>query len=350
MRMPCGGRAIMIVLAVLVALWGTPLQSQTVESYYRGRTLSLVISFAPGGLNDYAGRLVARHLGRFVPGQPTIIAQNMGGAGGLVAANNLYNVAARDGSVLGQLDRSVAQSGLRGAANVKFDPLRFTWLGSLSTYRDEAYVVWLNSAHAVTSLAQLAKASEPVKIGVVTGGTNNQIAKIARDVLGLNIQIIAGYPGGAALWLAFLKGEIDGQPLGITSVKVERPELWASRAVRGLVAFGTTERLPALPDVPTARELVASDAMRRDLVEFAELPFFTSQPFVMPPDVPAARAQALQRAFMSMVGDPEFIAEAARMRVELSPTDAECIMDRLKAAAAMPREVVAAFNRIVDAQ
>jgi tripartite-type tricarboxylate transporter receptor subunit TctC len=103
-----------------------PAAAQSVEQFYKGRTLTLVISFGPGGLNDIAGRLVAQHLPRFIPGQPRIIVQNMPGAGGLVAANHLFNTAPQDGSVFVQLDRSVAQSGIRGAANVKFDPLKFT--------------------------------------------------------------------------------------------------------------------------------------------------------------------------------------------------------------------------------
>ena len=295
-----------------------------------------------------AGRLLARHLGRFLPGQPSIIVQNMGGAGGLVAANHLYNVAPKDGSVIAQLDRNVAQSGIRGASNVKFDALRFIWLGSLSTFRDEAYVIWINSSHAVKSLAELPGARSPVKIGVVTGGTNHVIAKVAREVLGLNIQIVSGYPGGAGLWLAFLKGEIDGQPLGLTSVRVERPELWESRAVRGLVAFGATARLASLPDVATARELATGDAAKLALIEFAELPFFTSQPFVAPPGLPADRAAALQQAFLAMTQDPRFIAEAEKQHIELSPIGADGIMTRLKAAAATPRDVIDAFNRIVD--
>src|SRR5215212_2271155 len=118
-------------------------RAQSVEDFYKGKTISLILGFATGGLNDIAGRLVGQHLGRFIPGNPRIVAQNMMGAGGLVAANHLYNVAAHDGTVIAALDRNTAQTGIRAMANVKFDPLLLTWLGSLSDYSTDAYPLWI---------------------------------------------------------------------------------------------------------------------------------------------------------------------------------------------------------------
>ena len=125
---------ILALLATLAAAF-SPAHAQPVDDFYRARTVTLIISFAPGGLNDFTGRLLARHIGRFVPGHPSVVVQNMGGAGGLVAANHLYTIAARDGSVIGQLDRSVPQSGLRGAANARFDVARFTLNPAVGRFR-----------------------------------------------------------------------------------------------------------------------------------------------------------------------------------------------------------------------
>lgn len=336
-----------LAVAALVLAGGAGVRAQDAERFYAGRALTLVTSFTPGGLNDIAGRLVARHLGRFLPGTPTINVQNMPGAGGLVAANYLYNVAARDGSIIGQLDRSVAQSGIRGAANVKFDALKFTWLGSLSTYGAEAYIMWVNARYPAEKVADLDRSGTRARLGAVTGGTNHLISLVAQKVLGLNIEVIAGYPGAGAIWLAMRNGELDGQIIGITSVKAEHPELWRERALRGLVQFGRADRLADFADLPTGRELAKTDDDRA-LVAFAELPFLTSLPFVAPPDTPADRARALREAFMRMVADAEFIAEAARLNVELSPRDGQYISDIIERSATIPRGVIERYNAITD--
>ncbi len=338
----------LIVVAALAGAIATPAPAQTVDGFFAGRTLTLINSFTPGGLNDIAGRLVARHLGRFLPGNPTIAVQNMPGAGGLVAANYLYNVAAHDGSIIGQIDRSVAQSGIRGAPNVKFDALKFVWLGSLSTYGNEAYILWVNRSHPAKTVADLDKSGVRARLGAVPGGTNNLISLVAQKALGLNIDVISGYPGASAIWLAMQNGELDGQIIGITSVKAEHPELWRDHALRGLVQFGRATRLPEFADLPTGRELARDDATRA-LVEFAELPFLTSLPFVAPPGTPVERATALQAAFTRMVADKDFIEEAGRLKVELSPQGADYIANVLNRSAAIPRNVIARYNAIIDA-
>ena len=125
----------------------SPATAQSVEQFYKGRTVTLIVGFAPGGINDIAGRLVGRHLGRFIPGAPTVVVQNLPGAGGLVTANRLSNVAERDGSVIAGLGRAVPQLAIQGYPNANFDPLKFTWLGSLSSYADDAYLMLVNARH-----------------------------------------------------------------------------------------------------------------------------------------------------------------------------------------------------------
>ena len=255
-------RSAIAASAVLACLL-MPAAAQPVEEFYKGRTVTLVISFGSGGLNDIAGRLVAQHLPRFIPGHPRIVAQNMPGAGGLVAANHLYNAAPQDGSVLAQLDRSVAQSGIRGAANVKFDPLKFTWLGSLSNYDNEAYLLWVNVTHPARTVADINRLATPTRLGAVSGGTNMLMSLTAKETLGLNVKVIRGYVSGPAVWLAMDRAEVDGQTIGFTSVMAEHPEKWESKqnsaaaAVRprhpACAVFRTADRARACPDAGSPR-------------------------------------------------------------------------------------------------
>src|SRR5262249_30444509 len=148
------GRWLPAVLALLLPA-GPPAEAQTVEQFYHGRTVTLLVGSAPGGINDISARLVARHLGRFVPGSPAIVVQNHPGGGGRVPATRLFVNAEKDGSVLAKLERAVPQLAIQGHPNVQFDPMRFTWLGSLSSYANDAYLMLVNAVHPAQSLADL---------------------------------------------------------------------------------------------------------------------------------------------------------------------------------------------------
>jgi tripartite-type tricarboxylate transporter receptor subunit TctC len=324
-------------------------RAQPVEDFYKGKTINLILGFATGGLNDIAGRLVGQHLGRFIPGHPRIIAQNMMGAGGLVAANHLYNVAARDGTVIAALDRNTAQTGIRAVANVKFDPLLLTWLGSLSDYSTDAYPLWVAARHPAKTVADINRLPAPTRLGAVGGGSNMLIALLAKEALGLNLQVIRGYTGGPAILLAIERGEVDGVTLGFSAVIAEYPQKWENGEIRPLLQFGRASRFERLADVPTAREFAPSGAART-LVEFAELPFLTSQPLVGPPNLPADRVAVLRQAFTRMVRDPAFIEDAKRRRVELSPIDGKAVLAVITRAARTPKPVIDKFNLIVGAQ
>ncbi|MDB5507788.1 MAG: family tricarboxylate transporter, receptor protein [Hyphomicrobiales bacterium] len=319
----------------------------SVEAFYKGRTVTLFVPTAPGGINDISARLTARHMGRFLPGAPNIVVQNIPGGGGLVAANRLYNTAERDGSVISIIQRGTMQLAIQGHANAKFDPMRFTWLGSLSSYEDDAYLLLVNADHPAKTAADLKKTGVVVKLGGdQPGSTNLTFAIIAKTVLGLNVDVVRGYPGAAPMFLAMQRGEIDGQVIGYHSVRAGQPHLWDNKKVRPLVQFGRVDRLSSLPDVPTGREL-APDARMRALLEFAELPFFMALPFLAPPDVPAERAAALQKAFMDMTRDADFKADAEKMKVDLSPIDGAAVKKLVAASTTTPKDVIALYNELV---
>ncbi len=319
----------------------------SVEAFYKGRTITLMVPTSPGGINDISGRLTSRHLGRFIPGNPNIVVQNVPGGGGLVAANKIYHTSERDGTVLSIIQRGTMQLQIQGNPNAKFDPQLFTWLGSLSSYADDGYLLLVNDDHPAKSAADLHKPGIVAKLGGdQPGSTNLTFAIVAKTVLGMNIDVVRGYPGAAPMFLAMERRELDGQVIGYNSVRAGQPHLWQTKKVRPLVQFGRVTRLAALPDVPTGRELAPNDKMRA-LIEFAELPFFMALPFLAPPGVPADRAAALQKAFMDMTRDKDFQADAEKVNIELSPIDGNAVLDLVKRSAATPKDVIALYNEMV---
>jgi tripartite-type tricarboxylate transporter receptor subunit TctC len=320
--------------------------AQAVEQFYKGRSVTLLVGTSPGGINDISARLVARHLARFIPGHPSIIVQNNPGGGGLVTANRLYLNSEKDGSVLAKLERAVPQLAIQGNANAQFDPTKFNWLGSLSSYADDAYLMLVNAGHAARSVSDLTRPGVSVALGADNSASSNLIfAVIAKEVLGLNINVVRGYTGAAPLFLAMQRGELDGQMVGLSSVRTGQRELWRNGAFRPLMAFGRSVRHPQFADLPIGREL-AGDADALSLIEFAELPFFMALPFAAPPDIPADRARALQSAFMAMARDNAVVEEAERLGIEMSPIDAAAILELLARTAATPAHVIARYNAI----
>ena len=315
-------RAVLIFLFCGVC-WALPATqqaaAQSVESFYNGRTVTMLVGTAPGGINDISARLVARHLSRFIPGTPNIIVQNNPGGGGLVTANRLYFNSEKNGSVLAKLERAVPQLAIQGNPNAQFDPAKITWLGSLSSYADDAYLMLINANHPAKTIADLKTPGMSVVLGADNAASSNLIfAVIAKEVLGLNVNVVRGYTGAAPLFLAMQRGELDGQMVGLSSVRTGQRDLWSKNAFRPLMGFGRTRRHREFPNMPIGRELT-KDPHALSLIEFAELPFFMALPFAAPPDVPADRATALRSGFMAMCRDQAFIDEAEKLGIDMSP-------------------------------
>jgi tripartite-type tricarboxylate transporter receptor subunit TctC len=339
-------RICLLVCGLCVALTAHDAAAQSVEAFYKGRTVTMLVGTSPGGINDISARLVARYLSRFVPGGPSIVVQNNPGGGGLITANRLFFNSEKDGSVLAKLERAVPQLAIQGNANAQFDPARFTWLGSLSSYADDAYLMLVNATHPAKSIADLKPPAPPVALGADNSASSNLIfAVIAKEVLGLNVNVVRGYTGAAPLFLAMQRGELDGQMVGLSSVRTGQRDLWTRKAFRPLMAFGRTTRHAEFPDMPIGRELT-KDPAALSLIDFAELPFFMALPFAGPPDIPTDRAKALQAAFMAMCRDKSFIEEAEKLGIDMSPIDGAAILRLLAQTSATPKDVIARYNAI----
>lgn len=337
---------LLVFLACALIASATGAAAQTSEPFYRGKTISFLVASVPGGVNDLTARLISRHLGRHIPGNPNIIVQNLQSSG-LALANRIYNTPDKDGLLIGIVERGVPQLAIMGDPNARFDPLKLGWLGSVSSYGNDAYTLSVNATFHARTVEDLRKPGLPsAKIGSTgAGATNGIFTNIAKDVLGLNIQHVRGYRGAADVFLAQQRGELDGQVVGLASMKVGQPALWKAGAFRPLIMFGRTTRFAEFPDVPTGRELTKDkDALR--LLDFAEAPFFMALPLVAPPGLPADRANALQAAFMAMVKDGGFIAEADKMSLELSPIDGEAVRKVIARMQATPPDVIDRFREI----
>lgn len=335
-------------LAMLAAAAGlaVPAAAQT-DNFYTDRTLNLLLASSPGGYYDIAARVVASHLPKHIPGKPKVVVQNLPGAGGATLGNRLAVTAERDGSVIATMSRALPQLALVGDPSAQFDPLKLTWLGSLSSYEEDIYLMTINARHLAKSIADLKPEAKPLHLGGTrAGSTNITFALLARDMLKLNVNVVTGFPGAKEIWLAMDRDEIDGQFVDISAIMVGRPDLWKNKQLRALVGFGRVKRHPDLPDVPTARELV-KDPADTALLEFAELPMFMALPFVAPPDLPPQRAEVLKKGFMAMAREPGFRADILKQGIMTSPVDGAFVTGLLAKAAAMPADVKQRFAKLL---
>ena len=322
-------------------------QADPVESFYRGKTISIVVPFTAGGVNDLSARLVARHMGQYIPGSPTLVVQNQPSSGGLALANQFAKSAQRDGAVIAIMGRALPQFSIMGDANAAFDPAAFTWLGSLSSYANDAYPLVLNASAKAKNVEDLRKPGAPTPLGANrSGSTNVTFALLARDVLHLNVQVVQGFPGAADISLAMQRHEVEGQTIDLSAILSGQRAVWDKGEWRPVVQFGRLTRMKQFASVPTGRELV-SDPSDRALVEFAELPFFMALPFAAPPGVPADRAAALKAVFMKTMADPAFLDDAKKTGVDVSAIDGEAVRKLIVDAGATPKDVLARFKTLV---
>jgi tripartite-type tricarboxylate transporter receptor subunit TctC len=322
-------------LLLVAAVFGATAQADEVADFYKGKRVNLVVSYGPGGGYDVYARVLARHIGRHIPGNPSIVVQNMPGAGSLRGANWLYNVAPRDGSTFGTFARNMAMLGLmKTGQKVQFDPTKFTWLGSSSSLANDAYVLITRRDSKVKTIEDARRAGgPPIIIGsTAEGASSDAMAVLLREWLDFNIKVIPGYTDSGLLYLAIERGEIEGRTTGLSSVRSNKPDwLKPNGFARVMVVFGRGTRFAEFPDAPTARELARNEA-DRNLIEILEMPYALSRPFAAPPDVPPERARALQEAFMATHKDPAYLAEAAKVGIEVSPisgADIRTLIDRI---------------------
>ena len=309
--------ALVATSGVLVSVSGDVGHAQT---FYEGKTVRINVGFAAGGGYDTYARLLARHLGRHIPGNPTLIVDNMPGAGSLIAANQLYRVARPDGLTLAHFNGVLFLGQVLGQPGIEFDSRKFELIGA-AVKEDVACA--MTKASGITSFEKWMGAKTPVKLGgVAPGAAPDNTARILKAALGLPIQLVSGYKGTAEIRLAAEGGEVAGACWAWDSMKVTwRQALDAGDAVPVLQVVA--KKFPDLPNVPLAITFAKTDEARQLIQVGVQYAGAFARPFALPPGTPKERAQALRRAFQETLRDNALVAEAEKTKLTLDPVTGE---------------------------
>ena len=320
--------------AVLLLAMGSA-AAQSVEGFYKGKTLSIYSGHSAGGAYSAYARLLERHIAKYIPGTPTTVFKVMEGASGRTLATWLYGAAPKDGLHFGIFHERMGLEPIIAPDVAKFDGRAFTWLGSMDR---QTFVCFVWGAKGIKSVDDL-RQQEVIVGGTGTDGPSAVFPRMMNAMLGTKFKIVTGYAGADEL-LAVERGEADGRcGFGWDSIKVTRPEWIRDKKIDVLVQFALA-RMPELPDVPTMMELVSNPDDKRVL----ELVFATGEmgrPFAGPPGIPADRAAALRNAFNLAVKNPELIAEAEKQNLEIDPISAEVIQALLEELYKTPPDIAA---------
>ena len=297
----------------------------TTHEFYKGKTVRIIVSVAAGGGFDTYSRAIARHMGKHIPGNPTLIVENMPGAGGIIAANYVYKVAKPDGLTIGNFAGGLVSQQLVGNPGIEFDARKFEWLGV--PVKDHVACA-LTKASGITSVEQWMAAKTPVKLGATAPGSPTyDVPRLLTSTLGLPIHVVAGYKGTAEIRLAADGGEVAGGCWAWESIKAT----WRQALETGdvLIVLQTVpDAHPDLPSVPLAMSFAKTDEARR-LIEAGihDLSAIT-RPYSLPPSTPKERLQLLRQAFMDTLRDPEFVAEAEKSHLDIDPVPGD-VMERI---------------------
>jgi tripartite-type tricarboxylate transporter receptor subunit TctC len=326
--------AFLVALLAPCAISVSPGAAQTIDDFYRRNGLRLVISSSAGGGYDTYGRVVARHMGRFLPGNPTIVPQNMPGAGGVRAANFLYNQAPKDGGTIAHLSRGAPFEGVMGNRAANFDVMKFTWLGNMN---EAATILFAAKSAPVTNYQDLF--AKELIVGTAVGDA--ELFGIAmNNIVGTKLKIITGYPGTSETVLAFERGELQGLAgVDYASMVAQRPTWIADGTLVPLVQYALKPHPKIASTAPTIVALAHNDEERAVLeVIFARQAM--GRPFLAPPGIPADRAAALESALMATAADAEFLADAERLHLEVSATDGATVRALLARILSAPQAVI----------
>jgi tripartite-type tricarboxylate transporter receptor subunit TctC len=324
------GAAAAILLAAQAA-GGAQVQAQSLEAFFKAQPFTILVGYPPGAAYDMYARLVSRHIGQYLPGKPTVIVQNMAGAGSLSAANHLYNVARQDGSIIGTFSRGITMLPLIDSNGVRYDPLKFNWVGS-PTGEVSLAIAWHDSGirkfEDLQTRGMTAATSGP-------GSDGNTYGRVLNAILGTKIKTVTGYQGSAESMLAVERKEVDGATaISYAAIKTAHRDWIESKKVNLLVQHALKANAE-LKDVPVILDFAKSEDDRR-VLEMVFARQSIGYPYAAPPNVPADRLAAIRKAFDATMQDAAFLAEAAKTSSEIDPMTGQQLQALLEKLFSMP--------------
>jgi tripartite-type tricarboxylate transporter receptor subunit TctC len=309
----------LLALFITSALYLTSMPAAAQESFYKGKTLRIVVGTSAGGGFDAYTRMITRHLGKHIPGNPNILVENMPGAGHRIGANHVYKIARPDGLTLGHFQGGLFLAQAMGEEGIQFDALKYEFIGA--PVKDNRACA-ITKASGITSMERWFATKTPVKLGGIGGGATEEIPRILRVALGLPIQVVSGYKGTAEIRLAADSGEIAGGCWTWDSIRAT----W-SGAIRSGEAIVVLQILnkphPELASVPLAVTFAKSDEARQLIQVGIQDPSDYYRPYVAPPGTPKDRVRILRKAFSDTMKDPELLADAGKSKLDIEPVNAE---------------------------
>jgi tripartite-type tricarboxylate transporter receptor subunit TctC len=324
-----------LLLAAIGFATAAPL---AVAQSFSGKTVTIIVGYKPGGGYDATARMLARHLPKHLPGNPTVIVQNMPGANSVIAANHMYNVAKPDGLTIGTFNRNLPIAQLTGVAGVKFDITKFAWIGSAA---NESTILAIRADLPYRSFDELRKAKEPLVIGSTGPGANtHDFPLLLKDLLGVNLKIVSGYSSSSDIMLAVERKEVDGRAGSFTSL---RPFIDRG-LVRPIVRARTTE--PGIDKLPVD-ESFAPNPRAKAIMALRSAPEQVARPYVMPPGTPAEIVKVMREAFRKTIDDPELVAEGKKSKMDLEYTPGDQAQKILVDVMHQPKDLVQEFTRYI---
>ena len=305
-----------LIISVFFSLQAESALSQ--ENFYKGKTIRLIVGLAPGGGFDAYSRVIARHMGKHIPGNPTTVVDNMPGAASLLAANYVYKAAKPDGLTIGNFIGGLSFQQMLGLPGVEFDAPKFEFLGVPA---QDNFMIGVAKSTGITSIDQWKASGTVIKIGgVAPGGGTDDIPKLLKATLGLPLQLVSGYKGTGPVRLAFNAGEVQGACNSWESFK----STWRAEMERGEVVLLVQANLkphPEVPNVPWAVDLAKTEDAKKMILTSARVNGVLNRFYVLPPGTPKDRVRLMRKAFMDTMKDPEFLTDTQKAKLDLDPID-----------------------------